>query len=210
MWLTNKETGGVFNTDWADKDRQIAENKKQADEKNHTMSASDFKLEEKKWSPNEKRDFESAIKSYSDKFGDMRDLIGTVYRRSISQTTGGEYDRDGNRGRGRATYFGTSFRATREIINHELAHVITEEIVSHYKEFGYPDRQTMFKEMLSLYYVHRGEKEPDWDKAFGKNSYYARPAEIFSRSMENFGTEKGKNAEKTANFLLHYWKRIGR
>jgi hypothetical protein len=33
MWLTNKETGGVFNTDWADKDRQIAENKKQADEK---------------------------------------------------------------------------------------------------------------------------------------------------------------------------------
>lgn len=33
MWLTNKETGGVFNTDWADKDRQIAENKKQADDK---------------------------------------------------------------------------------------------------------------------------------------------------------------------------------
>lgn len=33
MWLTNKETGGVFNTDWADKERQIAENKKQADDK---------------------------------------------------------------------------------------------------------------------------------------------------------------------------------
>ena len=34
MWLTNKETGGVFNTDWADKDRQIAENQAQGDSKN--------------------------------------------------------------------------------------------------------------------------------------------------------------------------------
>ena len=35
MWLTNKETGAHFNTDWFDeKERQIAENKKQADKLN--------------------------------------------------------------------------------------------------------------------------------------------------------------------------------
>ena len=37
-WLTNKETGGHFNTDWLEdektKNKQIAENKKQADAKN--------------------------------------------------------------------------------------------------------------------------------------------------------------------------------
>ena len=46
MWLTNKETGGVFNTDWADKERQIAENKRQADERNSKKDDDKFKFKE--------------------------------------------------------------------------------------------------------------------------------------------------------------------
>lgn len=213
-WITVNGTH-VFlkddqSVDEAMKERQIAINEAEADTKNapHAMTAADFKLEDKKWSPIEKRDFEASIKSYSDKFGDMRDLIGNVYRRNISQTTGGEYDRDGDRGRGRAVYFSTSLRATREKINHELAHAVTEEIVSHHKEFGYPSRDAMFKEMLSSYYSSIGEKMPDWDRVYGKNSYLGRPAEIFSRSMEGFGMRA--SSEKTADFLKTYWKRIGR
>lgn len=34
MWVTRKD-GVVVNTDWFDKDKQIAENKKQADERNN-------------------------------------------------------------------------------------------------------------------------------------------------------------------------------
>lgn len=34
MWLTNSKTGRPFNTDWIDKDRQIAQNKKEADKLN--------------------------------------------------------------------------------------------------------------------------------------------------------------------------------
>lgn len=42
MWLTNKETGGKFNTDWINeeeskKQKQIANNKKQADKLNNKM-----------------------------------------------------------------------------------------------------------------------------------------------------------------------------
>ena len=42
MWLTNKETGGKFNTDWINeeeskKQKQIASNKKQADKLNNKM-----------------------------------------------------------------------------------------------------------------------------------------------------------------------------
>ena len=41
-WLTNKETGGHFNTDWLEdektKNKQIAENKKQADERNNVLT----------------------------------------------------------------------------------------------------------------------------------------------------------------------------
>lgn len=43
MWLTNKETGGHFNTDWVDKDKQIADNKKEADERNGTQLADAIK-----------------------------------------------------------------------------------------------------------------------------------------------------------------------
>lgn len=37
MWLTTKD-GRHFNTDWADKERQIAENKRQADERNNNYT----------------------------------------------------------------------------------------------------------------------------------------------------------------------------
>lgn len=43
MWLTNKDTGGVFNTDWLDKERQIAENKKEADKLNGKLTESELK-----------------------------------------------------------------------------------------------------------------------------------------------------------------------
>lgn len=33
-WLTNKKTGARFNTDWLDKEKQIARNKEQADIRN--------------------------------------------------------------------------------------------------------------------------------------------------------------------------------
>ena len=54
MWLTNKETGAHFNTDWLDEDnkkkeRQIANNKKQADRMNEKyLSRERFNAEAKK------------------------------------------------------------------------------------------------------------------------------------------------------------------
>lgn len=43
MWVTTKD-GRQVNTDWFDKDRQIEENKKQADEKNGKLSETETKI----------------------------------------------------------------------------------------------------------------------------------------------------------------------
>ena len=37
MWLTNTKTGKRFNTDWTDKDRQIAQSAKEADIRNKSL-----------------------------------------------------------------------------------------------------------------------------------------------------------------------------
>ena len=42
MWLTNKETGGHFNTDWANKEHQIAANKAEADKLNEEQNLRDI------------------------------------------------------------------------------------------------------------------------------------------------------------------------
>lgn len=208
-WITTK-SGKRVNTDWFDQERQIEASKAEADIRNNksSMSIEDFNLESKKWSPIEIKDFEKSISNFQRDFGNIRDLTGPVYRRNLGSggshgVTGGEYDRDGERGKGRATYFATSGRATEGKINHEFTHAITEEIASHHKEFGYSSRNEMFKEMRSLFYVHIGEKEPDWIKMFGKNSWASRPEELFSRYMESYDS-------KMVAFLQMYWKRIGR
>ena len=208
-WITT-DSGKHINTDWFDKDRQIEANKAEADilNKRSPMSVSDFNLEEKKWSPIEKRDFESSVAKFQRDFGNIRDLTGPVYRRNLGSggahgVTGGEYDRDGQRGKGRATYFATSGRTTEGRINHEFTHAITEEITSHYKEFGYSSKKEMFEDMRSLYYVHIGEKEPDWKRIYSSNAWAARPEEFFSKAMESY-------KPKMVSFLQMYWKRIGR
>lgn len=210
-WITTK-SGKRINTDWFDEDEkkkqsQINANKQEADKKNNKMSVEDFNLEAKKWSPIELRDFEKSLDNFQRDFGNIRDLTGPVYRRNLGggahRVTGGEYDREGVRGKGRATYFATSDRATDRKINHEFTHAITEEIASHHKEFGYSSREEMFKEMRSLFFVYAGEKEPDWVRMYGKNSWAGRPEELFSRYMESYDS-------KMVAFLQTYWKRIGR
>ena len=178
-----------------------------------SMNASEFKLEQKKWSEREKRNFNDAVNFMSENFGDIKDLIGTVYRRAGNWS--GLYDRDGLEGRGRATYFHTSNYANTELILHEFTHSITEEIAEHYKQFGFNSRDELLRAMRSQVYRNMNKQEPAWNN----KNWSHRPSEFFSRQMEAFAPDEHTRQPRKHSEMYHeevlkvikeYYAKLGR
>lgn len=90
-WLTNKDTGGHFNTDWLEeektKNKQIAENKKQADAKNKGESNPFYEqaneMYHAKYRYRDRGDltFERAIAEYSNEDYEYNDYISEELKR---------------------------------------------------------------------------------------------------------------------------------
>ena len=177
------------------------------------MSISDFKIEEKKWDVRERQNLENAINFMSSNFGDIKDLIGTIYRRSLGSNTGGEYDMDGLRGRGRATYFATSMYASEERIIHEFTHAVTEQISSYYRALGYDTRSDVLSAMRDEIRTNLGLPERKYDG----RKWSDRPEEYLSNNMELFGDwrykeggRNAKNAEEALRVIKKWYNRTKR
>jgi len=175
------------------------------------MSINDFKIEEKKWYKRERENLESALGFMSREFGDIKDLIGTIYRRSSGLiSASGRYDREGYMGRGRATYFATDNYASEETIVHEFTHAVTDEIASHYRQLGYKDEREVFSAMRTQVYNNLGKTEPKWDG----RKWAHRPEEFLSRGMETFTRTDGQHAspeaKETLKVIKQWYKKVGR
>lgn len=178
-----------------------------------SMQSSDFKLEEKKWSEREKRNFDDAVNFMSENFGDIKDLIGTVYRRTGSWQA--LHDRTGALGRGRATYFHTSNYASTELILHEFTHSVTEEIAEHYKQLGFNSRDEVLKAMRSQVYKNMNKQEPAWNN----KNWSHRPEEYLSNRMESFAPDEytrqprkisGTEHKEVLKVIKEYYAKLGR
>lgn len=175
------------------------------------MSISDFKIEEKKWNQRERQNLENALAFMSKEFGNIKDLIGNIYRRTSSAiSASGKYDREGYMGRGRATYFATDNYAREETIIHEFTHSITDEIASHYKQLGYKNEQEVFSAMRSQVYNTLSKEEPKWDG----RKWAHRPEEYLSRNLEVFTVadrdHAGPEAKETLKVVKEWFRKVRR
>lgn len=175
-----------------------------------SMKVSDFNIEQKKWDKREQRNLENAVNFMSDEFGDIRDLIGKVLKRSIN--TPAFYDREGSSGRGRATYFNNHF-ITEDTIIHEFTHSVTEEIASNYNSLGYGSREDVLKAMRSEVYSNLGRQEPKYDG----RKWSDRAEEFFSHHMQEYAKDEysrrsiiSDEAKETLKTVKKWFKKIGR
>lgn len=177
-----------------------------------SMSVNDFQLEDKKWGKRERANFEKVIPFMSDNFGDIRDLIGNIYRRSSSTIhAAGLYDRDGAVKNERATYFATDNYASEEHLLHEFTHAITEEIASHYKELGYESRSDVLNAMRTEIHQNLGKEEGKYDG----RTWRDRPEEFLSRFMEYNtsdrrakGFKPGDISQETLKVIKKWFKKV--
>lgn len=76
MWLTNKDTGGVFNTDWLDKERQISINKAEANKLNEMDKVVHISRNHmKEVSEQVLRQTENTIISLNDKYPEVANFL---------------------------------------------------------------------------------------------------------------------------------------
>ena len=164
--------------------------------KSHVMTSTDFKIEEKKWNQRERRNLENALAFMSSEFGDIRDLIGGIYRRTSGTIhASGLMDRDGIQGKGRATYFATDSYADESTIIHEFTHAVTEEIASRYKELGYGSRRDVLSAMRTEVHDNLGKQERKYDG----RKWADRPEEFLSRRMEVFAKDDSTQTAQKAS-----------
>ena len=217
---------------------EIAKNKEQADKLNgvaiRKMTLDNLNYEKKKWdkrkSPYANRNREldnldSGLAFIDENFGDVRDLIGTVYIRNISGYPG-LYDRQGYQGKGRATFFSGADHIGEDTIIHEFTHAITDEIASHYKELGFNSEREVFEAMRREVLESLGEVA---DRKYDGRKWADRPQEFLSYNVEHFGhNRQGKRewdavstgreykssvsprAKRTLEIIKKWWKKIGR
>lgn len=174
-----------------------------------SMSIDNFKIEEKKWDARERKNLENAINFMSQEFGDISDLIGTIYKRS-SINASGLYDREGFHGRGRATYFDTGGFASEDLAIHEFTHAVTEEIANHYRELGYKNENEVFSAMRTEVHQNLGKEERKYDGRRWRD----RPAEFLSRNLEGFESNERNHisdeSKETLKVIKKWFKKIGR
>ena len=176
-----------------------------------SMTISDFKIEEKKWDARERDNLEYALGFMSREFGDIKDLIGNIYRRSSSKINASAlYDRDGYEGKGRATYFATDGYASEDNMLHEFTHAVTHEIAAHYKQLGFKSEGEVYSAMRSQVYSNLGKEEPKYDG----RKWADRPNEFLSRGIEAYtradGNRATPEAKETLKVVKQWFKRIGR
>ena len=181
----------------------------------YKMTSADFKIEEKKWNPRERRNLENALAFMSSEFGDIRDLIGGIYRRTSGTIHASALmDRDGIQGKGRATYFATDNYADESTIIHEFTHAVTGEIASRYKELGYKSERDVLSAMRTEVHDNLGKTERKYDG----RKWTDRPEEFLSRHMEVFAKDDytqtahkaSDEAKETLAVIKKWFRKVGR
>lgn len=172
-----------------------------------SMNIGTFKIEEKKWDKRERANLENAINFMSKEFGDISNLIGTIYRRSESSIHAhAAHDHDGLYGRGRATYFSTGNYMSEETIIHEFTHAVTEHIASYYRALDYDTRSDLLSAMRTEIYTNLGETEPKYDK----RKWRQRPEEFLSLTMEGKGSGNDKWSKETLKTIKKWYRRVNK
>lgn len=172
-----------------------------------SMSINDFSIEEKKWDKRQRANLERAISFMSNEFGDIKDLIGPIRRRTSSTINAAAlYDYNGTIKGDRATYFATDNYAGEDTVIHEFTHAITEEIASHYKELGYNSRDDVLSAMRTEVHQNLGMTERKYDG----RKWADRPAEFLSRTMEGNASDRqgGSQSKESLKVIKNWFRKV--